>query len=43
MSGDVWVFGLNAWLAWWLIHRVRVADRVDRAPARPLGEEDRQN
>jgi hypothetical protein len=31
MSGDVWVAGLNAGLAWWLIHRVRVADRAGRA------------
>ena len=31
MSGDVWVAGLNAGLAWWLIHRVRVADRAGPA------------
>ncbi|MDQ1516053.1 MAG: hypothetical protein QOE80_1883 [Actinomycetota bacterium] len=32
MSGDVWVFGLNASLAWWVLHRVREADRVRPAP-----------
>jgi hypothetical protein len=36
MSGDVWVFGLNASLAWWLIHRVRVANRAPSGPG-PTG------
>jgi hypothetical protein len=36
MSGDVWVFGLNASLAWWVLRRIRDANRVD-PPSEPTG------
>ena len=36
MSGDIWVVGLNTSLAWWLLHRVRMANRA-RPGSGPTG------